>query len=198
VLQFKGVEDIDAGISVLVTKPDGDGEHFALDDGKGATNDANGGQYGQCIKALTGVFWAYYIAADPPEEEWVTTVGPVDGEWYMDDTGDGFIYAGSHEPDNKRILVMQLSGSSGGNFIEGRLTSAMSPASNSLTGATTFTFRRFTVLDGSVEPKILREEPDDETGVNRDTTLEADVDAYIHCKKINGEWRPSPVSDVCL
>jgi len=86
----------------------------------------------------------------------------------------------------------------GGNFIEGRLTSAISPASNSLTGATTFTFRRFTVLDGSVEPKILQEEPDDETGVNRDTTLEADVDAYVHCKKINGEWRPSPVSDVCV
>lgn len=199
VLQFKGdVEDINAGISVLVTKPDGDGEHFALDDGKGATNDANGGKYGQCIIPLTGLFWVHYIAAEPPEEAWVTTVGPVEDEWYMDDTGDGFIYAGLYEPDNDRILVMQLAGDGGGNFIEGRLTTDMVAAGNSLNGATTFKFKRYTVLDGSVTPKILQEEPDEETGVNRDTTLEAKAGAYLHLKKINGEWRPSPVSDVCV
>ena len=197
VLQFKDdVEDIDSGISVLVTKPDGDGEHFAIDDGKGATIDDEGGKYGQCIKAFIGVFWVHYVADAPPDEAWVTEVGPVDDEWHIGTEGTGFVYAGLHEPDNQRILVMQMAGG-GGNFIEGRLTSAMTPASNSLTGATTFTFRRFVVLDGSVTPKILEERDEDETGVNRDTTLSADVDAYCHFKRIQGEWRPSPVSDIC-
>ncbi len=197
VLQLtKDIEETDDGLSVLVKKFDGDGEHFAIDDGKGATTDDTGGKYGQCIKALCGLFWVHYVGETAPATPWETEVGPVEGQWYVDATGSGFVYAGLHDPDNERILVMQLAG--GGNFVEGRLTTAMTPASNSLTGATTFKFKRFVVLDGSVTPKILKEkEGEDETGVNRDTTLAAGVDAYVHLKKINGEWRPSPVSDVC-
>lgn len=195
IIQFTGdSEQVDKTkvISVLAVKPDGTGP-YAIN----MEADVANGQYGECIVPLEGLAWIRYIKPDPPATAWETEVGPRDDEWDVDDTGTGYLYAGLHEPDNERILVMQLSGG-GGNFIEGRLTSAMTPASNSLTGATTFTFRRYVVLDGSVTPKILEERDEDETGVNRDTTLSADVDAYIHCKRIQGEWRPSPVSDVCV
>lgn len=164
VLQLtKDIEETDDGLSVLVKKFDGDGEHFAIDDGKGATTDDTGGKYGQCIKALCGVFPVHYIGETAPAKAWETEVGPVEGQWYVDETGSGFVYAGVHQPDKQRIYVMQLAG--GGNFVEGRLTTAMTPASNSLTGATTFKFKRFVVLDGSVTPKILQEkEGADETG----------------------------------
>ena len=202
VLRFFGdIREDNGGIRVEAGKPNFSapgGDQFALDDGKGTSGAASGSysNFGQCIVPLTGVFWAHYIGADPPGTAWEKEVGPVDGEWHVDDTGTGFVYAGLHEPDNERILVMQLAGG-GGNFIEGRLTSGITPASNELTGANTFTFRRFIVLDGTVTPKILQEADEDEVGVNRDTTLSANVDAYVHLKKLQGEWRPSPVSDKC-
>ena len=98
-------------------------------------------------------------------------------------------------------------GGGGGSAAQGRLTSALTPCDNALTGATTFTFARY-VTDSSIDPQTdpvtMMEEVDDadppvivETdGVNR-SKLEAAVDGHVVCVKINGEWVPVLVTDVC-
>ena len=195
-LQFADdVEVIEAGISVLVVKPTKDGLHFAIDSGNG-TDPYGSNVYGQCIKALTGLFWVYYIDADPPEKAWETQVGPKDNEWYVDSNGEGFVYAGLHEPANQRILVMQLSGGGGGAAI-GELTSAITPASNSMTGATTFTFKKYIIENGSTKPKLLKEDSKDTDGVNRSTRLSADTGGLVIVNKINGEWVAIRAEDKC-
>lgn len=119
VLQFSSdAESTDKYISVKVTKPDGTGKHFAIDNGKGAMESSDDKYcYGECIKAFIGTFWAHYVSATPPATAWDTEVGPVSGEWYVNDTGTGFVYAGVHDPDNQRILVMQTA--SGG--VDGKI-----------------------------------------------------------------------------
>ena len=115
VLQFSSdAESTDKYISVKVTKPDGTGKHFAIDNGKGAMESSDDKYcYGECIKAFIGTFWAHYVSATPPATAWDTEVGPVSGEWYVNDTGTGFVYAGVHDPDNQRIMVMQTASGGG-------------------------------------------------------------------------------------
>lgn len=89
---------------------------------------------------------------------------------------------------------------------QGRLTSALSPCDNALTGATTFTFARY-VTDSSIDPQTdpvtMMEETSGEPpeavetdGVNR-SKLEAAVDGHVVCVKINGEWVPVLAFDIC-
>lgn len=90
---------------------------------------------------------------------------------------------------------------------QGRLTSALTPCDNALTGATKFTFARY-VTDSSIDPQTdpvtMMEEVDDadppvivETdGVNR-SPLEASAGGHVVCVKINGEWVPVLVFDQC-
>ena len=89
---------------------------------------------------------------------------------------------------------------------QGRLTSALTPCDNALTGATTFTFARY-VTDSSIDPQtdpvtMMEEMSGDppeavETdGVNR-SKLEAAVDGHVVCVKINGEWVPVLAFDIC-
>jgi hypothetical protein len=89
---------------------------------------------------------------------------------------------------------------------QGRLTSALTPCDNALTGATTFTFARY-VTDSSIDPQTdpvtmmeeMRGDPPEavETdGVNR-SKLEAAVDGHVVCVKINGEWVPVLAFDIC-
>ena len=89
---------------------------------------------------------------------------------------------------------------------QGRLTSALAPCDNALTGATTFTFARY-VTDSSIDPQtdpvtMMEEMSGDppeavETdGVNR-SKLEAAVDGHVVCVKINGEWVPVLAFDIC-
>ena len=89
---------------------------------------------------------------------------------------------------------------------QGRLTSALTPCDNALTGATTFTFARY-VTDSSIDPQtdpvtMMEETSGDppeavETdGVNR-SKLEAAVDGHVVCVKINGEWVPVLCFDIC-
>lgn len=190
-------------ISVLVKKPDG-GDHFALDEGGGAANDDDGGKYGQCIKALTGLFWAHYVDSSPPSEAWVTEVGPVTGQWYVNSSSSGFVYAGSHEPTNERILVMQLAG--GGGAAIGRATTAIAAASSNLTGVG-LEFVRFVPdpsIDPQTDPLTLMEETDANgdivktKGVNRSTKITANVDAFVKFIRVNGEWDLFSAEDVCI
>ena len=89
---------------------------------------------------------------------------------------------------------------------QGRLTSALTPCDNALTGATTFTFARY-VTDGSIDPQTdpvtMTEEMSGDPpeavetdGVNR-SKLEAAVDGHVVCVKINGEWVPVLAFDIC-
>jgi hypothetical protein len=89
---------------------------------------------------------------------------------------------------------------------QGRLTSALTPCDNALTGATKFTFARY-VTDSSIDPQTdpvtMMEETSGEPpeavetdGVNR-SKLEAAVDGHVVCVKINGEWVPVLVFDQC-
>ena len=117
----------------------------------------------------------------------------------MDSNGVGFVYAGKYDPDNRRILVMKLS-SGGGERAEGRLVSPITPASDSLNGATTFRFRRFRSdkdVDPQTDPATLKEESKDTNGVNRSTKLSANEGGYVVCVKTNGEWRPVWCEDEC-
>jgi len=96
-----------------------------------------------------------------------------------------------------------------GAYCEGRLLTEISAATNSLTGATEFKFVRF-VRDDSVDPQAtpftLKEETElidnvdtevQTTGVNRDTNLTAEPDAYGVFVRVNGEWRPVWINDPC-
>ena len=89
---------------------------------------------------------------------------------------------------------------------QGRLTSALSPCDNALTGATTFTFARYVTdsdIDPQTDPVTMMEEMSGDPpeavetdGVNR-SKLEAAVDGHVVCVKINGEWVPVLAFDIC-
>lgn len=118
------------------------------------------------------------------------------------------VYAFASEDDFKRaVRAIKLSESSrlditrkrgrwpvagsGGEsgLIEGSLTTDLRPASNSLTGATLFSFESYIDSGTDAVPKMLQVGEDLE-GVNRSVTLEASAGVYIICAKINDEWRP--------
>lgn len=82
-----------------------------------------------------------------------------------------------------------VAGSSGSGLVEGRLTSDMRPATNSLTGGSLFGFIQYVEGDSQSTPKALLTSGELE-GVNRSVTLEASAGVYIICAKINDEWRP--------
>ena len=89
---------------------------------------------------------------------------------------------------------------------QGRLTSALTPCDNALTGATTFTFARYVTdsdIDPQTDPVTMMEEVSGDRpeaveteGVNR-SKLEAAVDGHVVCVKINGEWVPVLCFDIC-
>lgn len=97
-------------------------------------------------------------------------------------------------------------GGGGGSAAQGRLTSALTACDNALTGATTFTFARYVTdseIDPQTDPVTMVEEVSGDPpeavetdGVNR-SPLEAAVDGHVVCVKINGEWVPVLVFDVC-
>ena len=86
-----------------------------------------------------------------------------------------------------------VGGGGGMQVVEGRLTSAITPADNSRTDPTTFTFRKWTG-DGEGE---LDEADSDETGYNRSTQLSVGSGGYVVCAKINGTWRPIAWDESC-
>ena len=82
-----------------------------------------------------------------------------------------------------------VAGSAESGLVEGRLTSDMRPATNSLTGGTLFGFIQYVEGDSQSTPKALITSGALQ-GVNRSVTLEASAGVYIICAKINDEWRP--------
>lgn len=98
--------------SVSVNKPDGTGP-YAIDVGTGADSSSDG-QYCLCVVPMSHTWWVKYNGGAAPAEAWVTEVGPVSGQWYMDTTGSGYLYAGAFDSTNGLILVMQKPGSGDG------------------------------------------------------------------------------------
>ena len=96
---------------------------------------------------------------------------------------------------------------SGGNeALIGRLITAISPASNSLTGATEFKVALWVPdpdIDPQTVPKTLMEEVDDDFVlietycVNRSTKLSANSGGMVILNRINGELIPCWVEDIC-
>ena len=106
----------------------------------------------------------------------------------------------------RTVLHPSNSGPAQAGAAQGRLTSALTPCDNALTGATTFTFARY-VTDSSIDPQTDPVTMTEETsgdppeavetdGVNR-SKLEAAVDGHVVCVKINGEWVPVLAFDIC-
>lgn len=94
----------------------------------------------------------------------------------------------------------------GPGIVSGRLVTAMSAASNRLTGATTFQFAKYVpdpAGDAEADPQDLMEEVDENgdpvytTGVNRSTIFNASVDGYVICGRSNREWIPLYAEDPC-
>lgn len=98
--------------SVSVKKPDGTGP-YAIDVGTGAETSSDG-LYSLCVVPISHTWWVKYNGSTAPATAWVTEVGPVSGQWYMDTTGSGYLYAGAFDSTNSLILVMQKPGSGSG------------------------------------------------------------------------------------
>lgn len=150
-----------------------------------------------------------YVSVDPALTSMVAgdELGPVDGEWFIGAAGNGFVAQGDLLPNSDPPRAQFYRSGGGGAAAQGRLTSALSACDNALTGATAFTFVRYVSnpdIDPQTDPATMMEEVDDadppvivETkGVNR-SPLEASVDGHVVCVKINGEWVPVLVFDVC-
>lgn len=75
--------------------------------------------------------------------------------------------------------------------VSGRLTSNITAASpDSLTGASTFTFRQWTKVVGDAhDPKYYEEATDDTVGVNR-SQMSGSAGQFVVCMQINNEWMP--------
>lgn len=109
VVQF---DDGDGDAMCMIgTKPSDSGTQYALNTEKPMESSGDA-QYGEVVIPTNCVAWAYYTDEDPPPVAWESEVGPVADQWNISNEGSGFVYAGVHDTDKERILVMKLSGSS--------------------------------------------------------------------------------------
>jgi hypothetical protein len=89
----------------------------------------------------------------------------------------------------------RYSGPTGIPVAEGRLTTAITAATDGRVEATSFTFRQWSSGDG--EGGELTESDTDTTGYNRSNVLVASVDSFVVCIRVNGEWRPVYTEEIC-
>lgn len=131
--------------SVCVGKPDGTGP-YAIDVGTGSSSSGDG-QYSLCVVPMSHTWWVKYNGSSAPAEAWVTEVGPVSGQWYMDSTGSGYIYAGAFDSTNGIILVMQKPAGSGKPIVAFEVTD---PDCDHATAKATV----LAVTDGATSPAV--------------------------------------------
>lgn len=114
IVQFEGPceEAATGAVSILVNKPSGDGP-YGIDTGSGAKT----GLYGQLMVPLSHTAWVLYDGVSAPATPWVTRVGPESGQWYVTTNGSGYIYAGLHDADEGRILVIQEAAGGGAQIV---------------------------------------------------------------------------------
>jgi len=104
--------------------------------------------------------------------------------------------AGSGPGNIPRVAVLGLSGS-GSTVAMGRATTGISAASNSLTGATTFSWKRFVNLDAGVTPHTQQEEAEATAGVNRAPLISAGIDSVVIMSFTEGEWLLIGLQEAC-
>lgn len=185
--------------SVKAKKPDSTSGVFAIDCGAGAkaasgTGPPAAGCYGQCYIPISHVTWVMF-SGTAPINPWQSQVGPVANQWYANTTGSGFWFAGGYSMSSGLLLVNQLA--SGSTVLLGRATTAITPATNGLTGATLFQYKEWITLDGTTTPHTEQEATDPSVGVNRFTQLSAGVDSIVVIAKINGENQLIGIQEVC-
>lgn len=151
-----------------------------------------------------------YVSVDPALTAMTAgdELGPVADEWFIGSAGSGFVAQGDLLPDSDPPRAQfYRSGGGGGGATQGRLLSAISPASNGLTGATTFTFARYVRdpdIDPQTDPVTMKEEDDgadppeavETEGVNR-AHITGAIDDHVVCVRISGEWVPVLVAGTC-
>lgn len=137
---------------------------------------------GNCTSIWNGPFWVRYDPVDPPVAE--DHVGLVPGEWHLGKSCGGFIVI-EVDTANERILSKP---NLGGPF-DAKLTSAVTVATNTLTGRTSFTFKML-VPDPAGAFGDLKEGATEYTGYNGSIDLKASSGTYIQVSPMaNGEWR---------
>lgn len=107
--------DVAAATSVISAKavrPTSGSSVYAFDSGKGS-GISGPTAYGQAIIPKTSPTWAYYTGASAPGVAWMQEVGPHSDGFDLVVGGTGFVYAGSFDATNKRILVVSKNSSGG-------------------------------------------------------------------------------------
>ena len=109
IIQLTGAPVVTAtGDYVLqATNPGSGSGPYMIDTGKGAKS-SGAKQYGSCARAIDGLVWVAYGCGGGPPSNWCS-VGPVNGNFYVNETGAGYTYAGQYDATNQRILVMMNS-----------------------------------------------------------------------------------------
>lgn len=110
-LELTGDSDVSATgtISLTAQKPSGSGVYFAIDSGKGATASGNG-QFGQAVRPIDSIQWAYFLGDVSTLVAWKTVLGPKESQFDISTDGIGYVYTGVSDSSNHRIQVMQVVG----------------------------------------------------------------------------------------
>jgi hypothetical protein len=137
--------------------------------------------YGNCRSVNDSPFWVRYDTGNAPADGDI--VGPVDGETFVSEKGDGFIVL--FKDSAKELAWCGLLNSP--RMWDAELTGNLSPASNSKTGAST------------ASAKLLVPDPDNAgdlmdgptiTVTNRSLDASGLNGDYIVVARIGSEWRP--------
>jgi len=100
-----------------VTAPDGESLVFQADkpglgvgpmfiDSGGGTSSSGDNQFGTGFRANEGFVWAAYGPSGSPPSAWLP-IGPVRGQFYVNETAGGFLYAGQYDSTNNRVLIIR-------------------------------------------------------------------------------------------
>lgn len=137
--------------------------------------------YGNCRSVMSGSFWVRYDTSNAPANGDI--VGPVDGETFVSEKGDGFLVL--FKDTTKELAYCTMLNST--RLWDAELTASLSAASNSKTGASTATAKLLVpnpssagnLMDGPTVTVTNRSL--DSTGLSGD---------YIVVARIGSEWRP--------
>lgn len=146
-----------------------------------STNPVADNGYGWCRSVFESPFWVRYDTSNAPANGDI--VGPVDGETFVSEKGDGFLVL--FKDTAKELVYCALINQT--RIWDAELTASMSAASNSKTGASSASAKLLVpdpssagnLMDG---PTItVKNRSLDSTGLSGD---------YIQVARIGNEWRP--------
>lgn len=136
--------------------------------------------YGNCRSVLESPFWVRYDTSNAPANGDI--VGPVDGETFVSEKGDGFLVL--FKDTAKELVWCALIDQT--RLWDAELTASLSPASNSKTGASSAT-AKLLVPDPSSAGNLM----DGPTITVKNRSLDATGLSGDYCvvARIGNEWR---------